>query len=326
MSGTFADIRTSERDLARAHSHALGLGAFTLPKEGDSLSSSEDATRHYKASESVVSAFAAEGFGSAPSGLASMVADYINMSTRNIPIQKLASMTPGSGELGRVASAGVNIAIGSLTPDQREVMKAGGNPLNPADMASIGAKLGLAGYTLLANREGGVGGNNGGRFSGMKDEAGTNGGKAGSVLEGAYSSLLKEGYKAAELKAVMPYAKELGWTDRQSLRILADTGPAGGEVAKEFENARKRGDKAGMEKARQKAEENKNNAKTDKERRGWEGLGKKFDSLNKNTVDPKVDTTSQTQRAATNPNDFADAKKMMEELRKKRAAKAEPAG
>src|ERR1044072_22689 len=112
MRGSFGDIRQSERDLARAH----GLGAFMLPKmEGDSLSSSEDATRHNKASESVVSAFAAEGFGAPPAGLASMVADYINMSTRNIPIQKLASMTPGSGELGRVASAGVNIGIGFLT-------------------------------------------------------------------------------------------------------------------------------------------------------------------------------------------------------------------
>jgi hypothetical protein len=132
---------------------------------------SEDAVRHTKAALSVDAAFAAEGLPNPPSGLASLVADYVNRSTRDIPASKIANMAPGSGNLGAAATAGVNVVLGSLTPDQRAVMRAGGNPLNPADMAAMGAKLGLAAYALQASGNG-PRVTNGGRYAGMKEGVG----------------------------------------------------------------------------------------------------------------------------------------------------------
>jgi hypothetical protein len=149
------------------------FGSFTVPQDADaSLTSSEGAIRHNKASLSVESAFAAEGFGSAPAGLAALVADYVNRSTRDIPVNKLANMSPGSGNLGTAAAAGVNVVLGSLTPVQRDVMKAGGNPFSTADMQHFAAKLGISGYMIAsAKGESGLGGSNGSRFVGMKDGA-----------------------------------------------------------------------------------------------------------------------------------------------------------
>jgi hypothetical protein len=134
------------------------------------MAASEEAVRYSKASLSVEAAFAAEGFGSPPSGLAAMVTAYVTQQTRGIPAGKMASMAPGSGEFAIAAAAGVNAAIGSLTPDQRAVMRAGGNPVSPADMAVIGAKLGLAGYVGYGQPS--LGGNNGGRFGSMKEASG----------------------------------------------------------------------------------------------------------------------------------------------------------
>lgn len=138
-----------------------------------SFNAGEGAIRHLKATLSVDAAFAAEGFHSPPGALAAMVADYVNQATRNISISKIANMAPGSGNLGTAAAAGVNVVIGSLTPDQRTVLRAGGNPLSPSDMASFGTKLGLSAYAALMKGESGVGGSHGGRYGAMKDGAPT---------------------------------------------------------------------------------------------------------------------------------------------------------
>jgi hypothetical protein len=295
--------------------YRLRFGSFTVPQDADaSLTSSEGAIRHNKASLSVDSAFAAEGFGSPPAGLAALVADYVNRSTRDIPVNKLANMSPGSGNLGTAAAAGVNVVLGSLTPVQRDVMKAGGNPFSTADMQHFAAKLGITGYGLAAKGESALAGSGGLSRRGASSDAYAReiGGNAG------YNALLKEGYRAAELNAVMPYARDLGWTDRNSLRMLADTGPKGGEVAKEFEAARKRNDKEGMARARQKAEENGEHATTDKEKRGWKGVIQKFDKLDKPSADNKIQ--SNASRSNVSAETANDQKALMEALRKRRAA------
>lgn len=314
MRGSFGDIRQSEHDLTRAHALAQASGAR---EPHEVLSSSEHTLRQYKASESAQSAFAAEGFGSPPAGLARLVADYVNARTLSIPIGTLANMAPGSGNLASAASAGVTMALGSLSADQREVLKAGGDPTNSADMLRIGAKLGLPGYAHAANAEGGVGGNNGGRFAGIKDGAAT-AGKSGS-LESSYSALLKEGVTSRELNAVLPQARELGWTDKEGLGALARTGHAGVEVAREFEAARKRGDRAGMESARKKAEENAKDAKTEKEKKGWRGMMKKFDKLNKPSASNRLHTDAESASPAPGVSGSPEAE-IIAALRKKRAA------
>ena len=161
-------------DFSEVYPRTRRLGGFALPEDSDAtLASGENAIRYNKASLSVDAAFTAEGFGSPPAGLAAMVADYVNRSTRDIPVSKLANMSPGSGNLGTAAAAGVNIVLGSLTPVQRDVMKAGGNPFNTAELQQLAAKLGIPGYGVAAKGDSALGGSatSGSRFAGIKDGA-----------------------------------------------------------------------------------------------------------------------------------------------------------
>ena len=281
---------------------------------GDVLPSSEEAVRLSKSSESVIAAFTAEGFGNPPAGIAALVTDYVRRATQDIPLKTIAHMTPGSGNLGLSAATGVNMIMGSLSPMQREVMKAGGNPFNNADMLNLATKLGMGTHAALGGREAAMADGSGRRAS-SDSYAREIGGNA------VYNALLKEGYKASELNAVMPYARELGWTDRHSLRILADTGPIGGEVAKEFEQARKRSDKEGMERARKKAEENEKVATTAREKKGWKGMIQKFDKWNKTRPSARLTTEAENLQAAKSEDGKqTDPAAILAELRKKRLA------
>jgi hypothetical protein len=135
---------------------------------------------------------------------------------------------------------------------------------------------------------------------------------------GSYGALLKEGYSRAQLDQAMSYAQTVGWTDKDSIRMFADTGPAGGALAKTFEEARKRGDQDGMARAKQEAKEHEDNAKTDKERKGWHGLREKFDKLNAATPSTKIKTA--TEQAAPTAEETAQQRNILEGLRKNRAA------
>ncbi len=241
-----------------------------------SVSESEDGIRNLKASESVVAAFQAAGFPSPGGELAAIISNYVKSETRGIPLSQLANMTPGSGPLSTSAAAGVNQYLAGLTPQQREAVKAGVNPLDQAAMQKFNMMLGAGGVFGGHSREGGLAGNNGGRYASLR-EGQISAEAAGSVaLASSYNSLLKEGYKAAELKAIMPYARELGWHDKQAVRALADTGPEGGELAKRWNNAKKRGDKEGMRAAEDEAKRRAKEGKTPRERRGYEWMQKKF--------------------------------------------------
>jgi hypothetical protein len=119
----------------------------------------------------------------------------------------------------------------------------------------------------------------------------------------------------------MSYAQAVGWTDKDSIRMFADTGPAGGELAKKFEEARKRGDQDGVARAKQEAKEHEDNAKTDKERKGWHGLREKFDKLDKLSAETKVPFSAESSRRdAAKPEGLAEAKAILDNLRKKRQA------
>jgi hypothetical protein len=185
--------------------HRSSRAPFAEPA---SMSESEDAVRHNKASLSVDAAFAAEGLGSPPAGLAAMVADYVNRATRDIPVAKLANMAPGSGNLGTAASTGVNVALGTLTAEQRSVLRAGGNPFNPVEMAMIGAKLGLPGYVAVGRGESGLNGGNGGRFAGLKEA--TLGRDAAAVQYAAALGKLSGGDFASRLGFTGDHAREFG--------------------------------------------------------------------------------------------------------------------
>lgn len=132
-----------------------------------SISENDDAVRNLKSSETVVAAFHAEGFPSPPGDIAAVITAHVKSSTRDIPLNKIANMTPGSGPLGTSAAAGVNMFMNSLTPLQREAVKAGVNPLDSAAMMKLG---GL--FTSDANSFGRLSGRDGAdgssvRFDGL---------------------------------------------------------------------------------------------------------------------------------------------------------------
>lgn len=311
MHASFSDIRQSERDLARAH--ALG-GSPAAREPHDVLSSSEHTTRQYKASESVQSAFAAEGFGSPPAGLASIVADYVNMATRSIPIGTLASMAPGSGNLGTAASAGVTIALGSLSSEQREVMKAGGDPTNSADMLRIGAKLGLAGYAKFASAEGGVGGSSGGRFAGIRE---------GASDAGKSTTAIAQQINVYGRMSGGDYATHLGFTGekaREFAGIMNGTSGTFRNAVAEYKrvmddpNATPEQKDAAGKKAAAVAKASKNK----KDQKALPEVQKMFEKLDTKTPEAAIQTPAQV--GAAGSHTVVDQKAVLEALRKKRSA------
>lgn len=131
---------------------------------------------------------------------------------------------------------------------------------------------------------------------------------------GSYGSLLKEGYSRAQLDQAMSYAQAVGWTDRDSIRMFADTGPAGGELAKKFEEARKRGDQDGMQRAKKEAKENEDGARTDKERKAWHRMGKEFES--RNAATPSAKSEAAPERRDVAPDVKAAQKSLFDSLSK----------
>jgi hypothetical protein len=76
-----------------------------------------------------------------------------------------------------------------------------------------------------------------------------------AALHNSFNALLTEGYSKAQLNAVMPHARELGWHDRQGLRDLADAGkPFAGDAAA-YHRALKHGDTTEAERLKKKMQD-----------------------------------------------------------------------
>jgi hypothetical protein len=132
---------------------------------------SEDTVRNLKASESVVAAFQAVGIPSPAPDLAQIITTYVTSKTQDIPFKQMSNMTPGSGQLGTSAAEGVTLLLGSLTPMQREAMKAGVNPLDPGAVLKFAdalQRLAASGQAAAARAGGNAdGGTSGARFDSM---------------------------------------------------------------------------------------------------------------------------------------------------------------
>ncbi len=108
----------------------------------DTMPESETAVRTLKASQSAKLAFVAAGIPNPSPALVNMVADYVRRRTLGIPPGQIAAMGPGSGELAANAVAGVNMAMGALSDEQRAAAREGNAP-SPDDIARIHAALNL---------------------------------------------------------------------------------------------------------------------------------------------------------------------------------------
>jgi hypothetical protein len=277
---------------------------------------SEDTVRNLKASESVVAAFQAVGIPSPAQDLAQIITTYVKSKTQNIPFKQMSNMTPGSGQLGTSAAEGVTLLLGSLTPMQREAMKAGVNPLDPGAVLKFAdalQRLAAGGQAAMFGR-GGEGGDS--------DRTASSAAYSRELSGGSYGALLKEGYSRAQLDQAMSYAQAVGWTDKDAIRMFAEIGPAGGELAKRFEAARKRGDQDDMAKAKKEAKEHEDNAKTDKERKEWHRLNDRFEKLDKASPTPVVGKNDRVTRDLAKPEELEAAKSVLDQLRKKRQAAA----
>jgi hypothetical protein len=132
-----------------------------------SLPESEDAIRNLKASESVQAAFLATGIPSPPGDVAAIITNHVKGAIAGLPLSQVANMSPGSGELGSAAVQGVNQFVNSLTPAQREAVKAGVNPLDAGAMMKFSAMLNgnVNDFARLAAR--GDASTSGARYEGM---------------------------------------------------------------------------------------------------------------------------------------------------------------
>jgi hypothetical protein len=206
-------MATGSTDSFSPEAGSMRRGSRTGESEVAGISENDDGVRNLKASESVAAAFHAEGFPSPPAGIADIISTHVKSSTRDIPLNKIANMSPGSGALGTAAAAGVNMFLTMLTPAQREAAKAGVNPLDPAAVLRFSAMLNQqlgAGGSLMAKGEG-LGG--GGRVS---SDAYTRELVGGSI----YKALAAEGYTPGQITSAINYARDLGTSEDMARKFI----------------------------------------------------------------------------------------------------------
>jgi hypothetical protein len=124
--------------------------------ESASIRESEDQVRNLKASQSVEAAFQAAGIPSPPGDIAAIITNHVKSDIQALPLNQVANMSPGSGPLATSAISAVNQFVSSLTPSQREAVKAGVNPLDAADMMKLGGlfKSDASNFGRLSGRDG----------------------------------------------------------------------------------------------------------------------------------------------------------------------------
>jgi hypothetical protein len=154
-------------DTPYSSSGTLAGGSLRRASAGSSITESDDQVRNLKASQSVEAAFQAAGIPSPPGDIAAIITNHVKSEIQNLPLNQVANMSPGSGPLGTSAIAAVNQFVSSLTPSQREAVKAGVNPLDAAAMMKLSGlfKPDAGNFARLSGRDGTDG--SGARFDGL---------------------------------------------------------------------------------------------------------------------------------------------------------------
>lgn len=118
-----------------------GTSSRERTRSAASITESEDAIRNLKASESVQAAFLATGIASPPGDVAAIITNHVKSAIQGLPLSQVANMSPGSGVLATSAAAAVDQFVSSLSPSQREAVKAGVNPLDATGTMKLNAML-----------------------------------------------------------------------------------------------------------------------------------------------------------------------------------------
>jgi hypothetical protein len=140
-----------------------------------------------------------------------------------IPISQVANMAAGSGQLGVSAAQSVNLLIGMMTPTQREAMKAGVNPLDPAAVLRFNALLnGPAMGSAAAARgmvEAGEARSGGGIIA--KGERSTSASYTQELAGGAtYKALIGQGYMPAHVNSAIDFARHIGASEDMARKFI----------------------------------------------------------------------------------------------------------
>jgi hypothetical protein len=165
---------------------------------------------------------------------------------RDLPRNKLAGLSASSSLITDAARTGFSAVYGSLSDDQRRVMR-----MQQMTGQSTGAgifdargRIFVDGVTGYVDRDGRKTDSRERLSSADYDKIGN-----GGTDRGAYKELLGEGFTRPELDSAFNSARLLGWNDRDSIRNLANAGKDFSSAVVEYDQARKKGDKAAIEKA-----------------------------------------------------------------------------
>jgi hypothetical protein len=203
---------------------------------------------------------------------------------RDLPRNKLAGLSASSSLITDAARTGFSAVYGSLSEDQRRAMRMQqmtGQPIGAGTPDAKGRIL-LDGVTGYVDRDG--------RKSDSRERlSSADYDKIGSTDRVAYKALLGEGFSRPELDSAFNSARLLGWNDRDSIRNLANAGKDFSSAVVEYDQARKKGDKAAIEKADKKIHDVQGKT-TDPDKR------KAQDEILKKLYSPEIDSAPAAQK------------------------------
>ena len=208
---------------------------------------------------------------------------------RDLPRDQLAGLSSSSATVTDAVKTGFAAAYGGLSAEQLRdlrLQQSTGQPIG-AGSTDIRGRILIDGVTGYVDRDGRKSESRERPSSADYDKI-TNGGSE----RGAYKALLGEGFTRTQIDSAFNAAHALGWNDPASLRNLANAGKDFSSAVVEYDQARKKGDKAAMEKADKKIHDAQEKT-TDPDKR------KSQDEILKKLYEPR--TAPQAQAASTDP-------------------------
>ena len=178
-----------------------------------------------------------------PSGQMATMKSAALAKLRDLPPHKLLGLSASSSLISDAVRSGFSAVYGSLSEDQRRVMRMQqmtGQPIGAGGALDAKGRILVDGVTGYVDRDG----RKSERLSSADyDKIGSGG------SDRAYKALLGEGFTRPQLDSAFNSARLLGWNDRESIRNLANAGKDFTSAVVEYDQARKKGDKAAMDKA-----------------------------------------------------------------------------
>jgi hypothetical protein len=205
---------------------------------------------------------------------------------RDLPRNKLTGLSASSSLITDAARTGFSAVYGSLSEDQRRAMRMQQMMGQPVGVGTPDAKgrILLDGVTGYVDRDGRKSDSRERLSSADYDKIGS-----GGTDRVAYKELLGEGFTRPQLDSAFNSARLLGWNDRDSIRNLATAGKDFSSAVVEYDQARKKGDKAAIEKADKKIHDAQDKT-TDPDKR------KAQDEILKKLYSPEIDSTPAAQK------------------------------